>query len=264
MTIETKILCSNRAVRHLEPLNARHTFGPAAVVFLGPPGAGKGTQARHVANEYRFPHISTGDVFRTHVAKKTALGLQSAASMRRGMLVPDEVVCGMLMEHIRDLGSTGCLILDGFPRSLAQAKWLDHFLHTRTGESHEFPREAPVAIQINIGRDQLLRRLAGRRSCPSCGRLYNLHFQPPRNPEICDYQGAELAMRPDDSESVVCERLMVHDQNTLPVTEYYRRKGRLLEIEGNDTVNAVRAAIAVGLESVFAMQQHKRHRGLGI
>jgi len=243
---------SNRDVHHVGTLNTAQRLGPAAIIFLGPPGAGKGTQARQVANIYRFPHISTGDVFRFHVAKKTPLGLQAAEIISRGMLVPDEVVCGVLSEHIRGLGFAGCLILDGFPRSVAQAKWLDRFLYTRSGVSHDLPRNAPVAIQISIERDQLLRRLAGRRSCPNCGRTYNL-FQPPRNPGICDYEGAQLVMRPDDSENVVCERLMIHDQNTLPITEYYRRNGRLLEIDGNDTLEAVQTAITVGLESVFAL-----------
>lgn len=244
---------SNRDVHRVGALNTPQRLGPVAIIFLGPPGAGKGTQARHVANVYRFPHISTGDVFRSQVAKQTPLGLQAAKIMSRGMLVPDEMVCGMLSEHIRGLGFAGCLILDGFPRSVAQAKWLDRFLYMRSGVSHDLQCNAPAAIQISIERDQLLRRLAGRRSCPTCGRTYNLYFQPPRNPGICDYEGAELVMRPDDSESVVRERLMIHDQNALPVTEYYLRKGRLLEIDGNNTAEAVRTAIAVGLESVFAL-----------
>src|SRR5690242_11793087 len=121
MMIESKVLYSNRHVRHIEPLNTPQTLGPAAIVFLGPPGAGKGTQARRVANKYNLPHISTGDVFRTHVAKRTRFGLQAAESMRRGMLLPDELVCGMLGEHVGDLDFSGCLILDGFPRSVAQA-----------------------------------------------------------------------------------------------------------------------------------------------
>lgn len=253
MMIEAKIVRgSDRDVHHVGTLNRPQRLTPAAIIFLGPPGAGKGTQSRHVANEYSLPHISTGEVFRAHVAKKTALGLQAAETMGRGMLVPDEVVCGILREHIRGLGYPGCLILDGFPRSVVQAKWLDRFLHTRTGESHDLPRDAPLAIQINIERDQLLSRLAGRRSCPSCGRTYNLNFQPPRNSGICDYEGTELVMRTDDAESVVRERLVVHDQNTLPVTKYYRRKGRLLEIDGNNAEEAVRTAIAIGIKSLFA------------
>lgn len=216
---------------------------PAAIIFLGPPGAGKGTQAQQVAKEHSLPHISTGDVFRTHVSNKTALGLKASEAMSRGMLVADDLVCNMVAEYIQSLDHVGCMVLDGFPRSVAQAEWLDHFLRTRTSGMNDLPHSAPLAIQINVERDQLLRRLSGRRSCSSCGRIYNLHFQPTRNDGICDYDGAKLHMRPDDAENVVLERLTVHEKNTFPLTEYYRRKGQLREIDGNDAVEKVRAAI---------------------
>ena len=216
---------------------------PAAIIFLGPPGAGKGTQAQQVAKEHSLPHISTGDVFRTHVSNKTALGLKASEAMSRGMLVADDLVCNMLAEYIQSLDHVGCMVLDGFPRSVAQAEWLDRFLRTRTSGMNDLPHSAPVAVQINVERDQLLRRLSGRRSCSSCGRIYNLHFQPTRNDGICDYDGAKLQMRPDDAENVVRERLTVHEKNTFPLTEYYRRKGQLREIDGNDAVEKVRAAI---------------------
>jgi adenylate kinase len=243
---------SDRDVHDLGTMNTQQRLSTAAIIFLGPPGAGKGTQARHAAAKYNLPHISTGDTFRAHIEKKTTLGLQAAESMCRGMLVPDALVCRMLREHILGIRFAGSLILDGFPRSLAQAKWLDYFLHVRSCGSHDLPGKAPVAIQIHIDRDQLLRRLAGRRSCPTCGRTYNLHLQPPMNSGICDYEGAELVMRPDDSEKVICERLIVHDKHALLITKYYRSKGRLVEIDGNGTVTAVRTAITAELESVFA------------
>lgn len=217
---------------------------PAAIIFLGPPGAGKGTQAQQVAKEHSLPHISTGDVFRTHVSNKTALGLKAAEAMSRGMLVADDLVCNMLAEYIQSLDHVGCVVLDGFPRSVAQAEWLDRFLRTRTNGMHALPHTAPLAIQISVMRDQLIRRLSGRRSCPSCGRIYNLHFHPTMNDGICDYDGTKLQMRPDDSEDVVLERLTVHEKNTFPLTEYYRRKGQLREIDGNDAVDNVRTAIA--------------------
>lgn len=249
--IETMVHSSDRHLDSAGTLNKLPRLSAAALVFLGPPGAGKGTQARHVATEYRTPHISTGDVFRDHIARKTAFGVQAADIMARGMLVPDDVVCGMLREHIHALGCPGCLVLDGFPRSLEQAHWLDRFLHMRLGESQT--RDASVAIQINVARDQLLRRLTGRRSCPRCGRTYNLSLQPPVNSGICDYDGAKLVMRTDDSERVVCKRLMVYDQNSLPLTEYYRRNGRLLQIDGSGTEDTVRNAIALELESYSAV-----------
>jgi adenylate kinase len=152
------------------------------------------------------------------------------------MLVADDLVCNMLAEYIQSLDHVGCMVLDGFPRSVAQAEWLDRFLRTRTTGMKDLPHTAPLAIQIKVARDQLLRRLSGRRSCPSCGRIYNLHFHPTRNDGICDYDGTKLEMRPDDSENVVRERLTVHEKNTFPLTEYYRRKGQLREIDGNGAV----------------------------
>jgi adenylate kinase len=262
--IETKIGHNcDRDVHQVRTLNTPQRLSPAAVIFLGPPGAGKGTQARHVAHEYTFPHISTGEVFRTHIAQKTTLGLQAAKTICRGMLVPDDVVCEMLAQHINALVFEGSLILDGFPRSLPQAKWLDRFLHARSGENRAIQYNAPLAIQINVERDQLLRRLAGRRSCSMCGRTYNVHFQPPRTFGICDYDGSDLLMRPDDSESVVCARLLVHDQNTFPVAEYYRCKGRLLEIDGNDSEDTVRSAIEVALDMNSHLRQHTKDTNEG-
>ena len=216
---------------------------PAAIIFLGPPGAGKGTQAQQVAKENSLPHISTGDVFRSHVANKTALGLKASEAMSRGMLVADDLVCNMLAEYIQTLDHVGCMVLDGFPRSVAQAKWLDRFLRARTSGMNELPYTAPIAIQIHVEREQLIRRLSGRRSCSTCGRTYNLHFHPTRKDGICDYDGGKLQMRPDDAENVVLERLTVHEKNTLPLTEYYRHKGQLREIDGGDAVDAVRTAI---------------------
>ena len=215
---------------------------PAAIIFLGPPGAGKGTQAQQVAKEHSLPHISTGDVFRSHVANKTVLGLKAAETMSRGMLVADDLVCNMLAEYIQTLDHVGCLVLDGFPRSVAQAEWLERFLRTRT-RMNELPHTAPLAIQINVTRELLLHRLSGRRSCPSCGRIYNLHFHPTMNDGICDFDDTTLQMRPDDSEDVVLERLTVHEKSTFPLTEYYRRKGQLREIDGSGAVDTVRAAI---------------------
>src|SRR6185437_4612664 len=220
-------------------------FTPAAIIFLGPPGAGKGTQARHLANQFSLPYIGTGEVFRAHVANKTELGMQAAEAMHSGRLVGDRVVCGMLAEHIQTLKGTGsCLILDGFPRSVPQAQWLDQFLHVWKRESREALPGAPLVIQINVAREQVVRRLAGRRYCPACGRVYHLQFQPPLEFGICDQDGTKLEIRPDDREDVILERLNIHHQNASPLTEYYRRKCQLREIDGNGTAHSVRAAIA--------------------
>jgi adenylate kinase len=241
MMIESKAV--HGLDHHVGALAELQGLRPAAIIFLGPPGAGKGTQAQQVAKEHSLPHISTGDVFRTHVSNKTALGLKAADAMGRGMLVDDDLVCNMLAEYIQSLDHVGCVVLDGFPRSVAQAKWLDRFLRMRKTGMNNLPHTAPLAIQISVNRDQLLRRLSGRRSCLSCGRIYNLHFHPTRNDGICDYDGAKLQMRPDDAENVVLDRLTVHEKNTFPLTEYYRNKGQLREIDGNDSVDTVRTAI---------------------
>lgn len=253
MMIETRTsYSSDRDVHRVGTLNPTRRLGPAALVFLGPPGAGKGTHAQHVANEYSLPHVSTGDIFRSHAARTTALGLQAAETMSRGLLVPDDLVCAMLREHIHGLPSSGGLVLDGFPRSVYQANWLHYFLRTRSGNDHDLLDDAPLAIQINVEHEEVMRRLSGRRSCPNCGRSYNLDFQPPINSGICDNDDTKLVMRPDDSESVIRERLRVHDENALPLAESYRCKGRLLEVDGNTTVDAVQNAIAIELDPYFA------------
>ena len=231
-------------VEHCGTLIEQQRLNPAAIIFLGAPGSGKGTQAQELAKRYAVPHISTGDIFRAHVKNGTPLGLQAAEAIRRGMLVADDLVCGMVGEHIRRLDYPGCLVLDGFPRSLPQAKWLDQFFGERWTDGRENPLTSPIAIQINVSHNQILRRLSGRRSCPSCGRTYNLYFQPPQNYGICDKDAARLVVRQDDSEEVVRKRLMVHGQNDAPLSEYYRRTSRLWEIDGNCTVDVMRTRIA--------------------
>lgn len=221
-----------------------HGFRPAAIVFLGPPGSGKGTQAQQIACHYSLPYISPGDIFRAHVANKTPLGLQVAETIRSGMLVTDDLVCGMVAEHIRRFDYSGCLVLDGFPRSVSQAEWLDQFFRVERADSNDLPGSFVFAIQVNVAHSELIRRLSGRRSCPTCGQSYNLYFQPPTHAGICDYDGAELITREDDFENVVRERLIVYEQNSLPLTEYYRRKGRIREIDGNGTVDTVRTTVA--------------------
>src|ERR1044071_10171849 len=146
--IETKAVHSlNHSIGTMPKLQG---LRPSAIIFLGPPGAGKGTQAQQVAKEHAIPHISTGDVFRSHVSNKTALGLKAAEAMSRGMLVADELVCNMLAEYVQSLDHVGCLVLDGFPRSVAQAEWLDRFLRTRAAGMNELPHTAPLAIQISV------------------------------------------------------------------------------------------------------------------
>ena len=245
MRTETKCFHGpEREIDHCGTMIEPRRLDPAAIIFLGPPGCGKGTQAHELAKQYTLPHISTGDIFRAHVADQTPLGLRAAEAIHCGTLVADELVCDMVGEHIRRLDDSACLVLDGFPRSMTQAKWLDQFLCAPWSDRHESPRTSPIAIQISVSPGQLLRRLAGRRSCPNCGRAYNLYFQPPKNNGICDHDSAKLVIRQDDGEEVVRKRLMVHEQNDLALSEYYRRSRRLWEIDGNGTVDGVRTSIA--------------------
>ena len=210
------------------------------IIFLGPPGAGKGTQAKLIARHYGIPQISTGDILRNNVAWGTDLGKQAKAVMDRGELVPDDLVNSMVAER---LGQRDCqmgFILDGYPRTVAQAEWLERYLQPRTFNGREV---RPVVINLQVGYNQLLQRLTGRRSCPSCGRIYNVYFQPPRIDEICDVEGASLIQRKDDREEVISERLKNYERQTMPLVDYYRRQGRLYEVNGDLPADQVTSKI---------------------
>jgi adenylate kinase len=224
---------------------ARHV-GP--VILLGAPGAGKGTQAKQVVERYGIPQISTGDLLREHVARGTELGKQAKAIMEKGDLVPDKLVCAMVAERLAQPDCARGFILDGFPRTVAQAEWLDAFLTTELAKQRPEAKLAPLVIDIVVGYDQLLRRLTGRRSCPTCGRIYNIYFQPPRVADRCDVDGAPLVTRPDDREEVISERLKAYERQTLPLTDYYRRQGRLREVNGDQAVEAVTAGTLGAVE----------------
>ena len=200
-----------------------------AVILLGAPGAGKGTQAKEIVAAYGIPQISTGDLLRDNVARKTPLGIQAKAVMERGELVSDELVCDMVEVRLKQPDCARGFVLDGFPRTVKQAQWLDRLLQgLRFGERVI----APVVIDFAVGYNQLLRRLTGRRSCPTCGRIYNVYFQPPRVADICDVDGSRLVTRKDDSEEVISERLKSYERQTLPLTDYYRGQGRLHSVNG--------------------------------
>ena len=215
------------------------SIGP--VILLGPPGAGKGTQAKQIVDRYGIPQISTGDLLREHVARCTSLGLEAKALMARGELVPDELMYGIVADRLRQPDCRRGFILDGFPRTAAQAGWLDAFL-----EKEFFDNSCgctPVVIQLQVDYNQLLLRLTGRRSCPTCGTLYNIHFQPPRIDELCDLDGSRLITRNDDREEVISGRLGAYEVQTKPVVEYYRVKGRLVAVNADQTVAEVTAQI---------------------
>jgi adenylate kinase len=221
-----------------------------ALVLLGPPGAGKGTQAKRISERYRIPQISTGDILRENVARGSELGLQAKAIMARGELVPDPLVCDMVADRLRQPDCELGFILDGFPRTPAQAGWLDAFFET---EFFDSVHSGPIVIQLDVDYNQLLLRLTGRRTCPACGRIYNIHSQPPRVPEVCDIDGAQLITRNDDRQEVIAERLSAYELQTRPVAEYYDRKGRLFQVNADLAVDEVTALIVRIIEEQRAV-----------
>jgi adenylate kinase len=216
------------------------TIGP--VILLGPPGAGKGTQAKRIAEKFGIPQISTGDILRENVARQTGWGLKAKQIMDRGDLVPDQLVCDMVAERLKLADCERGFILDGFPRTVGQAQWLDAYLEGKLFDNNETGRKCPlppVVIRIAVEYNQLVKRLTGRRSCPTCGRIYNVLSQPPRVPDTCDVDGTRLILRKDDDPAVIGERLKKYEEETKPVAEYYRKRGRLLEINGDQPVEKV-------------------------
>jgi adenylate kinase len=221
------------------------------IVLLGAPGAGKGTQAKRIAAAYGIPQISTGDLFRANVAMSTELGIEVKGILSRGELVSDDIVNDMVADRLSRPDVTRGFILDGFPRTVGQAEWLDSYLKSRQAGNGAAPFSAiaPVVVQIVVEYNQLLQRIAGRRSCPTCGRIYNVHFQPPKVEGICDVDGGRLIVRPDDTEAVVAERLKAYERQTLPLVAYYQAKGQLFNVNGDQAVEAVAAQATSAIEN---------------
>jgi adenylate kinase len=206
------------------------------VIFLGPPGAGKGTQARQLAQEWGVPQIATGDMLREAAANKTPLGLEAKRYMDSGALVPDQVVIGLVGERLDQPDAKAGWVLDGFPRTVAQAEALDALLQRRGEGLHR-------VIFFEVSRSELLRRLTGRRICRQCGTAYHLVSAPPRTAGRCDQCGGELYQREDDTEATVANRLDVYERQTAPLLDYYRRRGLLVAVQGEGKVERVAAAI---------------------
>ncbi len=194
------------------------------IILLGPPGAGKGTQAKKISEKFKIPHVSTGDMLREAVRNGTELGLKAKAAMDSGKLVSDEIVLGIVKERIfRSDCEKGCM-LDGFPRNISQAESLKNMV----GNDREM-----VALLIDVDKDILIKRLTGRRNCLKCGAIYNVYFSPPRVEGKCDRCGGDLVQRDDDREDVVKKRLEVYEKNTLPLIEYYESEGILKKVDGS-------------------------------
>lgn len=194
------------------------------LVFLGPPGAGKGTQAKRLSEEFKWPHISTGDILREAVSKRTPLGEKAMEYMEKGELVPDEVVIGIIKERLKGKDTQKGFILDGFPRTVNQAQSLDAVLE-------EERKTLDLVIYFDVSEEEVIRRLTGRRSCLNCGAIFHLIYNPPKNGGFCDYCGEKLTQRADDQEETVKNRLKVYLSQTAPLVEYYREKGILKEIK---------------------------------
>ncbi len=201
------------------------------VILLGAPGAGKGTQAERIVAQYGLPHISTGEMLRAAVAEGTEMGRAAKRHMDAGELVPDDVVIGVGRDRLAEPDTQRGFLLDGFPRTLAQAERLDAMLA-------EASRAVTHVVLIDVPEDELVRRIAGRRSCTSCGKLYNVTFDPPRAEGVCDACGAPLLQRADDNEETVRNRLAVYHEQTAPLIGYYTEKGILSEAFGGGKVPA--------------------------
>jgi adenylate kinase len=228
---------------------ARNVKLVGPVILLGPPGAGKGTQAKKIAEIYGIPQISTGDILRANVALGTELGKKAKEVMGRGELVPDDLVNAMVADRVSQADCDRGCILDGFPRTVPQAKWLDNHLKTKFFDKERGCALQPIVIEIKIEYNVLLQRLTGRRSCPTCGRIYNVHYQPPRVNGICDVDGSKLVIRPDDREEVIVERLKEYEKKTRPLVEYYEASGRLRVVNGDQPVDVVAADILRAIEN---------------
>jgi adenylate kinase len=222
------------------------------VVLLGPPGAGKGTQSKRIMEHYLIPQVSTGDILRYNVEQGSPLGVAAKAVMARGALVSDDLVCEMVRIRLLEPDCRRGYILDGFPRTAAQAEWLDALLEHALFDNSRPTRAWPIVIQLKVDYNQLLLRITGRRSCPTCGRIYNVHFQPPRVDEVCDVEGTKLVTRNDDRFEVIEPRLRAYEERTRAVADYYQRTARLISVNGDQPMDDVTAEIFKILEDHHA------------
>jgi adenylate kinase len=225
---------------------AETTFLPGPVLLLGAPGVGKGTQAQILVSQFGIPQISTGDLLRQHRRNHTELGLLADDLMRRGQLVPDDLDNQMVAVRLCQPDTTVGYILDGFPRTLAQAQWLDSFVP----DCGTLP--PTVAIEIRVDEAQLLRRITGRRTCPHCNRIYNIYSNPPKNDLLCDDDATPLVQRADDTEEAFHNRMKEYRAKTMPVVPHYKNTGRFRSIDGDASVDSVAAAIQSSLRELRA------------
>jgi adenylate kinase len=202
------------------------------LLIMGRPGAGKGTQAANIKDYYKIPHISTGDMFRAAMKNETKLGLEAKKYMEKGLLVPDEVTIGIVEERLLEDDCKNGFLLDGFPRTIAQAEALDAFL-AKNGVKLE------AVLDVNVPAEILVRRMVGRRVCKTCGATFHVEFNAPKVEGICDNCGAKLIQRPDDTEETAVNRLAVYDENTAPLLDFYAKKNLLKTVNGDQPLDKV-------------------------
>ncbi len=202
------------------------------IIMLGAPGAGKGTQAKKIAEKYGIPHISTGDIFRANIKEGTELGKKAKSYMDQGLLVPDELTCDLVVDRISQPDAARGYVLDGFPRTIPQAEALTEALKKR-GEAIDY------AVNVEVPDSNIINRMSGRRACLSCGATYHLTYNPPKAEGICDNCQSELVLRDDDKPETVKKRLDVYHAQTQPLIDYYKAAGALREVDGTQDIDVV-------------------------
>ena len=211
------------------------------LVILGPPGAGKGTQAEYIVKRYNIPHISTGDIFRENIKNNTELGKEAKSYMDKGLLVPDDLVIALVEDRLNKDDAKEGFLLDGFPRTVAQAVSLDSILDKNN-------EKLTKVINISVDPEILIERAVGRRVCKTCGMTYHVKFNPPKEEGICDKDGTKLIQRDDDTEETVKTRISVYFDQTAPLIDYYRAQNLLVDIDGAKDIDKVFEDIVNGLE----------------
>lgn len=206
------------------------------IIMLGAPGAGKGTQAKMIADKYGVPHISTGDIFRANIKNGTELGMEAKKYMDQGLLVPDELTVRILLDRVAQDDCKNGYVLDGFPRTIPQAEVLDSEL-TKLGDHIDY------AINVDVPDENIVKRMSGRRACLTCGATYHIEHVPPKKEGICDVCGSELVLRDDDKPETVKNRLNVYHEQTQPLIDFYTEKGVLKTVDGTVSMEEVFAAI---------------------
>ncbi len=210
------------------------------LVLLGPPGAGKGTQAAKIAEKYQIPHISTGDIFRKNVKEGTPLGKKAKEYMDKGELVPDDLVIELVLDRVMEADCKEGFLLDGFPRTVYQAEQFDKFLS-------EKKMAVDKVLDIEVVKEELMERMIGRRVCRNCGATYHIKNMPPKKEGVCDVCGGEIYQRADDTESTVANRIQVYEDQTMPLVAYYEKAGNIAHINGSGTLDQVFAEIVTVL-----------------